>query len=119
MVGGGLLELGGESDHLDFGSSASRRPSPTKFMLSTLRPIIAVGNTTSHHADSMKRRASFRSRPQLGVGGCTPRPRKLSEASERTAREKVMAACTSTTAKTLGRMSLTRLRALEEPSAAA
>jgi hypothetical protein len=52
-----------------------------KFTLSTPTMIVAVGAASSQKPSSRSRRASFRSRPQLGSGGWAPRPRTLSEAS--------------------------------------
>ena len=42
--------------------------------------------------------------PQVAVGGWTPRPKKLSVASESTAAAMPMAACTSRGCRMLGRM---------------
>jgi hypothetical protein len=48
-----------------------------------------------HGASARKRRASLMSRPQLGAGGCVPKPRKESEASATTAAEKTTVSWTT------------------------
>ena len=66
-----------------------------KLMLSTQIAMIAVGARNIQGASARKRRASLMSRPQLGSGGCVPKPRKLSEASETTAAAKTTVSCTT------------------------
>src|SRR5215470_15844712 len=63
------------------GSSASRKPSPKRLKASTVRKIAIPGKRQIHGLISRIIRPAFRSQPQLGVGGCVPSPRKLSEAS--------------------------------------
>src|SRR6185295_15493634 len=63
------------------GSSASRRPSPNRLNPSTVTKMARPGKSESHGLAWMKATLALRSQPQLGVGGCVPRPRKLSVAS--------------------------------------
>src|SRR5215831_2347370 len=63
------------------GSSASRRPSPKRLKARTLRKMAAPGKRQIQGLISRIIRPALRSQPQLGVGGCVPSPRKLSEAS--------------------------------------
>src|SRR5262249_7848052 len=63
------------------GSRASRKPSPNRLNASTVRKIAIPGKRHSQGLISKIIRPAFRSQPQLGVGGCVPSPRKLSEAS--------------------------------------
>ena len=67
------------------GSSASRRPSPTKFTASTVRKIASPGNTVSHHHCSVVEIAPDSRLPQLAVGGWMPNPRNESVLSSRIA----------------------------------
>src|SRR3982075_833534 len=64
------------------GSAASRKPSPTKLNDKTASVIASPGNVAIHGATSTYCRPSARMLPQLGVGGSTPRPRKLNAASD-------------------------------------
>src|SRR4029453_13064545 len=65
------------------GSRASRRPSPSMLNASVVRKMAIPGNTTSQGLVSINTRFAFRSHPQLGVGGCVPNPKKLSDDSMR------------------------------------
>ena len=56
------------------GSSASRSPSPKRFSPSTVRKMQRPGMTATWGARVTKVCASASIRPQLGVGGCAPRP---------------------------------------------
>src|SRR5450759_442952 len=66
---------------LSLGSRASRRPSPRKFTASTVIRIARPGKIVNQGLVDMVLWASCSMLPQLGVGGLTPRPRKLSEDS--------------------------------------
>ena len=68
------------------GSSASRRPSPTKLTASAMTTITRPGNVTSHQAEKPETWPSAMSFPSAGVGGWTPKPRNESAASMRIAR---------------------------------
>ena len=59
------------------GSTASRRPSPTKLTASTKTTIRMAAGAHCHGSwlKTLIERALLRRLPQLGVGGCTPRPR--------------------------------------------
>src|ERR1700687_1420598 len=63
------------------GSSASRRPSPTRLNDSTTRKIARPGHSAVHGALIRKRCAEFNMLPQDGAGGCWPSPRNDSAAS--------------------------------------
>src|SRR4051794_12522229 len=120
--GSACIGAGGEigQAHLLYGSAASRNPSPRK-----LRAITAITTATpganSHGAVAIERMfwASRSSTPHEMVGGCSPRPRKLSEVSAR-----IMAGIASETdamiwlAK-LGSMWRKMTRASEAPSSRA
>src|SRR5690606_9373848 len=67
------------------GSMASRNASPNRFRARTVSRIARLGNTVSHHASRMFSKPSRIMLPQVAVGGGTPRPMKLSEASVRMA----------------------------------
>ena len=58
------------------GSSASRSPSPNRFSDSTRTKIASPGQIAIHGACEMKFFAVLSMLPQLGAGGCWPRPRK-------------------------------------------
>src|SRR5690348_3658882 len=60
------------------GSRASRTQSPTRLNDSTTNMIASPGQTAIHHAWSSTSRPSATRFPQVGAGGGTPAPRKLS-----------------------------------------
>src|SRR5690606_41866386 len=68
-----------------FGSSASRRPSPMTSKASTVTVMARPEYTASHGLLKMLSTPDLIMLPQLGHGGCTPRPRKLRLASVRMA----------------------------------
>src|SRR6185437_9915156 len=102
----------------DRGSSASRNASPSKLNPNTAAPIASPGKTDVHGAC----RSWYRSRPsaiiepQLGVGGCTPRPRNESEDSAMIAPATPSVAAMTTGATTLGKMCLARILVSVAPS---
>src|SRR5579872_5417487 len=59
------------------------RPSPTRLNAIPTTVIARPGKVGSHHAVITYSRESAIIAPHSGVGGCTPRPRKLSEAPAR------------------------------------
>ena len=66
-----------KADHrraLSLGSSASRSPSPSRFRPSTVSRMARPGKTATWGARVIMVWASASIRPQLGVGGCAPRP---------------------------------------------
>src|SRR5690606_36501952 len=67
------------------GSRLSRRPSPSRLKPSTDRKMARPGKMATHGASWIISRASVSIEPQDGNGGCMPRPRKLSAASDSTA----------------------------------
>src|SRR5690606_16339812 len=89
-----------------FGSSASRRPSPTRLIASTVIRMATPGSVTTRQARRMNSRASASMVPHSGVGGCAAIPRKPRAAASRIALEKESVACTISGAMQLGRMVL-------------
>src|SRR5271154_618186 len=79
-----------------FGSSTSRKPSPTRLMPITVMLIAIPG------AVSTKARPLLIIRPQSAAGGCTPKPRKLSTAPRSTANTTRRLASTIRTGHTFG-----------------
>jgi hypothetical protein len=63
------------------GSSASRKPSPTRLSDSTTRKIASPGQIAIHGALVRKRCAALSMLPQDGAGGCWPSPKNDSAAS--------------------------------------
>ena len=68
--------------------------SPMKLKDSTHSMTAMAGKTTMCGESNRCERASFSIPPQLAAGGGSPKPRKLSVASARTAPAMPMAACT-------------------------
>jgi hypothetical protein len=68
---------------LSLGSRTSRRASPMKLKANTTRKIATPGDRVSQGAWSMVSKAPRNIPPQVGVGGLTRTPRKLSEASSK------------------------------------
>src|SRR5215208_1586628 len=86
------------------GSSASRRPLPTRLIDRTVRKIRNPGMKTLVH-DRVKYSRAFSSMlPQEGVGICTPKPRKLNAASVRMSPGNVSESETMINGITFGRM---------------
>src|SRR2546421_9677327 len=90
--------------HRCFGSSASRRPSPTRLNDSTTRKIASPGHSAIHGALVRKRCAEFSMLPQEGAGGCCPSPRNDSAASAMIAAAIESVACTNSAGMIFGRM---------------
>src|ERR671919_116733 len=67
------------------GSSASRRPSPTRLKASTATMMASPGTVATCGATSSTSRPVDTIKPHEAVGGCTPRPRNDSAASSRIA----------------------------------
>src|SRR5262249_17349609 len=101
------------------GSVSARRVSPTMLKASTLRNMNRAGRKASHGAISRLSRPSPIMLPQLGAGGGTPNPRKLSAPST------TMVTATPSRKKaisgraTLGSSSRSRMRPWVAPSARA
>src|SRR5918996_2751911 len=95
---------------LSFGSRTSRRASPKKLKDSTTRKMAMPGERVSQGARSMVSKALRNMPPQVGVGGFTPTPKKLSEASSKIAEATERLACTITGAKQLGIRCLSMMR---------
>src|SRR5215470_13805536 len=92
------------ADYLSLGSSASRRPSPTRFSDSTTTKIASPGQIAIHGALVRKRCAALSMLPQDGAGGCWPSPRNDSAASAMIAAAIDSVACTRSAGRMLGRM---------------
>src|SRR5688572_19300160 len=64
-----------KNQFFNFGSSASRNPSPSKLNARTVRNMARLGNIATCGAITMSARASLSMAPHSGVGGCAPMPR--------------------------------------------
>ena len=62
--------------HRSRGSSASRRPSPSRLNETTVTKIASPGQIAIHGALTRKRWAALSMLPHDGAGGCWPSPRK-------------------------------------------
>src|SRR3979411_1086139 len=93
-------------DHQEtpLGARASRRPSPNRFRDITRLEIASPGQIAIHGACDMKFLAELSMLPQLGSGGCWPRPRNDRLASAMIAAAVANVACTSTGGTTFGEM---------------
>src|SRR5690554_136639 len=116
---GGLHVLVHVQPFLPLGSSASRRPSPTKLKPSTTTMIATAGQVMRLGARRMKSLPSEIIAPHSGVGGCTPRPRKPSAALAKMASGIPNVAVTITGVRTLGSTCLNITRHLLMPEARA
>src|SRR5512145_2540780 len=67
--------------HLQAWVEGIAQSSPKRLKASTVRKMARPGTMHIQGLISRTIRFAFRSQPQLGVGGCVPRPRNLSEAS--------------------------------------
>src|SRR5882724_8454782 len=90
--------------HRSRGSSASRRPSPTRLNDSTTRKIARPGHSAIHGALVRKRYAELSMLPQDGAGGCWPRPRNDSAASAMIAAAIDKVACTKSAGMMFGKI---------------
>ena len=63
-------------------------------MLSTVMVMAIPGKTASHQPREKKVRASLRIKPQVGVEGLTPNPKKERPASAKIAAEMLTVICT-------------------------
>src|SRR6516225_9844057 len=91
-------------DHHPRGSRASRNPSPSRLNDSTKLKIARPGHTAIHGACERKWLAVLSMLPQLGAGGCWPRPRNDRLASAIIAAAIARVTCTTMGAAMLGRM---------------
>src|SRR5439155_19289076 len=105
--------------HRRCGSSASRRPSPSRLKPSTATMIARPGNTARCVANSRYCRPSFSMTPQDGAGGCAERPRNDSAPSVSTAHESARLTCTTSVDIRFGRMWRTTIRVEVAPTARA
>src|SRR5213593_985011 len=87
-----------------FGSSASRKPSPTRLNDSTVRKIARPGQIAIHDAVVRKRCAELSIEPHDGAGGCCPSPRNDSAASAMIAAAMDNVPCTSSAGRMFGRI---------------
>src|SRR3989304_5561765 len=100
-------------------SMASRRPSPRKLNAITVIMMARPGTVVRWGATKRKCLPSLIIAPQEGVGGATPRPRKLSPAPATIARAIPKVASTMTGEIAFGRMWTRRRRAGGVPTALA
>src|SRR5262249_11920278 len=96
--------------HLSRGSSASRRPSPSRLNDITVRKIARPGKIASQGALLRKRCAALSMLPHEGSGGCWPRPRNDRLASEMIAVAIESEACTARLGRMFGRICTTAMR---------
>ncbi len=101
------------------GSTASRRPSPRKLTASTVTKMHRPGGIASHGAVPSHGVAVFSKLPQVGVGGCTPKPKNDNADSSRIDRPTARVAETAMGPTALGMIWRTMRRALRAPSARA
>src|SRR5260221_1695808 len=95
------------------GSMASRSPSPSMFSEKTTSRMARLGKTESEALSRMFSKPSRIMPPQVAVGGRTPRPMKLSDASMRSAVASHSAPMTRISATMLGRMWTAMMRRSE------
>jgi hypothetical protein len=100
----GLCEVAHHRRVARSGSSARRSRSPASAKPSVARLSASTGASTACGAASAKRVAPEIMRPQLGVSGATPRPKKLSTLSVVMARGMMMAAWVTRLPAMFGRM---------------
>src|SRR5438309_8970631 len=86
------------------GSRASRKPSPRKLNAISVSESAIAGASTMWGEMRMAWKPSAAMAPQEGVGGGTPRPRKLRKASKRIAMGMPMVAWTISGPRAFGRM---------------
>src|SRR5690606_15831791 len=98
-----------------FGSSASRTPAPTALKASTVTVRARPEYTASHGLLKMLSTPDLIMLPQLGHGGCTPRPRKLKLASVRMAVAIQRVDMTEMGPKMLGSTCLNKMRVVDAP----
>ena len=88
-------------------------------MASTNRNNPVPGRANSQGEKNMYSRPSFSISPQLGVGACTPKPRKDSAASSKMALAISTVATTVNEDSTLGKISRMMIYGVEQPMARA
>src|SRR5688572_8784662 len=103
LMGAVLAAIGTVTYSRMRGSRASLRPSPTKLIAMTVTRIIRPGKIATHGAWIMSPWARNSMLPQLAVGGWTPSPRKLADASRMMAWPTPRVAATMTGANVFGR----------------
>ena len=86
-----------------------RRPSDIRLVAITSRAMAPAGKSSTQGAIAKKLRASLICSPQSGEGGCTPRPRKPSDATRKIEYEKRIDASTSSGGSELGSTSRKRM----------
>src|SRR5215471_13684927 len=97
-------EVAQEAAQYSFGSRASCSPSPTTLKARTVTKMVSPGHQAIHGAWLRNPCATLSIEPQLGVGGCTPRPRKDSVDSAMMAPAMLTVACTRSGAKLFGKI---------------
>src|SRR4051794_27278610 len=86
-------------------------------MASTVSASAMPGGNTGHVVPGRPLYASCSIVPQLDVGGCTPKPRKLSPASASSAYPKLSAICTTSGVTALGNTCRVNMRRSLTPTA--
>ena len=102
---------------MDYGLIFFFNPSAIKLNPRIVKRIATPGNTVIHQAIPSVDLDSIRILPQLGVGGCTPNPRKLKPDSIKIAPAIPRVAFTNTGPTALGIKCLLMILKLEAPSA--
>src|SRR5439155_4150244 len=102
---------------LSRGSSASRRPSPSRLKPSTVSDSAIPGAKMRYAAVKIWSLASPIMRPHSAVGGWAPRPMKERAAASSTAVAMPSVPCTISGVRALGRMRRNRMRPCEAPRA--
>src|SRR6185503_2028082 len=99
----------------NLGSNRSRSQSPNRLTDRTSAVIASPGIRETHHASAMRPRPSETIRPQVGVGGGMPAPRKLSAASAKITTPMLSVSRTMNVLSTFGRMCVSIMRTSEHP----
>src|SRR5262249_19033512 len=97
------------------GSRRSRSQSPNRLTDSTSKVMARPGISATHQASAMRPRPSEIIRPQVGVGGGMPAPRKESDASAMITTPMLSVTSTMKVLSTLRRMGVSMMRGAEQP----
>src|SRR5260221_469918 len=102
--------------HRCFGSSTSRRPSPSRLKPKLTTAMAMPGIAATHHWSSMYLRPAAIIAPHSGAGGCAPRPRKPNPAAMRMTPAMSRLTRTITEARHSGMMCRATMRPGEAPA---
>src|SRR6185437_731843 len=121
-----LTEAHGEIAHLEkrcahrcFGSSTSRRPSPSRLKARLTTAMAMPGIAATHHWSSIYLRPAAIIAPHSGAGGCAPRPRKPRPAAIRMTPAMSRLTRTITEARQSGMIWRSTMRAGDAPASCA